>query len=126
MTDDRGNRYRTVTRSDPWLISGEAVVLVEGISGGYLCSRMEPGIDITLPHFKDRKKPYAIMLPDDYARRQACAAIEQAVLDLRTIPLHTVAPEAQALAADHLERILHTAQYTLPGGGQVQLYQGSK
>jgi hypothetical protein len=41
-TDDLGNVHRTRTRSIAWVICGHASVLVEGITGGYLLSRMAP------------------------------------------------------------------------------------
>ena len=41
-TDDHGNVHRTRTRSIAWVICGHASVMVEGISGGYLLSRMKP------------------------------------------------------------------------------------
>ncbi len=40
LRDDLGKDWRTVTRSKPWNICGHASVLVEGISGSYICSRM--------------------------------------------------------------------------------------
>lgn len=39
---DDGTTLRTKTRSRPWLLCGSAVVLVEGISGGYRLSRVRP------------------------------------------------------------------------------------
>ena len=41
-TDDLGNVHRTRTRSIAWVICGHASVMVEGITGGYLLSRMAP------------------------------------------------------------------------------------
>ena len=57
VTDDLGRRWNTRTRSEPWFLGGVPVVLIEGIAGGYLCSRMVPGNDPTLRHFRDRKAP---------------------------------------------------------------------
>jgi hypothetical protein len=55
LTDDDGRRYRTTTRSAPWMLGDMPVVLVEGIAGGYRCDRIEPGDVAGLPHFEDRK-----------------------------------------------------------------------
>jgi hypothetical protein len=55
LTDDDGRRYRTVTRSAPWMLGGDPVVAVEGIAGGFLCERMMCGDGTGLPHFEDRK-----------------------------------------------------------------------
>jgi hypothetical protein len=41
-TDDHGNIHRTRTRSIAWVICDHASVMVDGISGGYLLSRMKP------------------------------------------------------------------------------------
>lgn len=41
VTKDDGSRVATKTRSNPWkLSSGTPVVMVEGISGGYLLTRV--------------------------------------------------------------------------------------
>lgn len=43
VTRDRGQEeLRTRTRSLPWKVSGQAVVMVEGISGGYALERVRP------------------------------------------------------------------------------------
>lgn len=56
LTDDTGRRWNTTTRSFPWTTGdGTAIVSVQGIAGGYLLSRIEPGYDSTLAHFRDRK-----------------------------------------------------------------------
>lgn len=38
---DDGSIMKTTTRSVAWIVGGEPVVMVEGISGGYLLSRMK-------------------------------------------------------------------------------------
>lgn len=43
VTKDRGEKVETTTRSEAWVMGGHtAVVLLEGISGGYLLSRVKP------------------------------------------------------------------------------------
>lgn len=40
---DNGAREQTVTRSEAWMLSGHtAVVMVDGVAGGYLLSRVTP------------------------------------------------------------------------------------
>ena len=41
MRKDTGELVKTVTRSEAWLLGGHtAVVMVDGVSGGYLLNRM--------------------------------------------------------------------------------------
>ncbi len=41
VTRDNGEEERTKTRSEAWVLSGHtAVVMVDGIAGGYLLSRI--------------------------------------------------------------------------------------
>lgn len=41
VTKDRGEEIRTRTRSAPWLLGGHtAVIMLEGISGGYSLARV--------------------------------------------------------------------------------------
>lgn len=55
VVDDFGHRWQTRTRSEPWALGdGTVVQAIEGISGGYLATRLTPGEDPTLPHFRDR------------------------------------------------------------------------
>lgn len=42
MTNDVGGKIDTKTRSVAWVLGGDPVVMVEGIAGGYLLSRMVP------------------------------------------------------------------------------------
>ena len=49
VTKDNGEKLRTVTRSMPWMLGASsrgpghtAVILVEGIAGGYLLERVCP------------------------------------------------------------------------------------
>lgn len=42
VTRDNGAMLDTVTRSDPWVLGEAAVIMVGGISGGYLLSRVAP------------------------------------------------------------------------------------
>lgn len=37
---DNGSTLATKTRSDPWVLGGTAVIMVEGISGGYSLDRV--------------------------------------------------------------------------------------
>lgn len=41
VTKDDGSKVQSKTRSEPWMLgSGTPVVMVEGISGGYLLTRV--------------------------------------------------------------------------------------
>lgn len=41
VTKDSGEKVSTVTRSEPWLLGdGTPVILLEGITGGYLLTRV--------------------------------------------------------------------------------------
>lgn len=43
VTKDRGEKFETRTRSEAWVLSGHtAVVMVDGIAGGYLLERVTP------------------------------------------------------------------------------------
>jgi hypothetical protein len=43
VTKDLGEQIETVTRSEAWIIGGHSgVVLLKGISGGYLIDRVTP------------------------------------------------------------------------------------
>ncbi len=55
VLDDRNLRWNTATRSLPWMLGGQAVVLIEGIAGGYSCDRLAPGSDVQLKHFRERR-----------------------------------------------------------------------
>lgn len=39
VTEDDGRTTRTVTRSEPWLVSNRAVILLQDRSGGFLLER---------------------------------------------------------------------------------------
>ncbi len=63
VTDDKGKAWRTTARSAPWQVSGVDVLLIEGIAGGYMLSRVSK---ITtddqwnrLPDFADRPQARA-------------------------------------------------------------------
>jgi hypothetical protein len=43
VTKDDGSEVRTKTRSAPWMLCGTAVILLEGISGGYALCRVRVG-----------------------------------------------------------------------------------
>ncbi len=40
VTKDGGEVLKTTTRSMPWMLCGAPVILVDGISGGYLLTRV--------------------------------------------------------------------------------------
>lgn len=40
VTKDDGSEFPTKTRSEPWELCGTAVIMVEGIRGGYALSRV--------------------------------------------------------------------------------------
>jgi len=40
LVEDDGSVTKTVTRSEPWYVSGNLIVSVQGKTGGYLASRM--------------------------------------------------------------------------------------
>jgi hypothetical protein len=42
LTDDFGRKHLTRTRSEPWMLCGTAVILVDGRSGGYRLDRLTP------------------------------------------------------------------------------------
>ena len=60
VTDDLGKRWNTTIQSAPWNLGGYPVVLIEGIAGGYLCSRIVVGEhDPELRHFSERSADLA-------------------------------------------------------------------
>jgi hypothetical protein len=42
VTRDNGDKFETTTRSEAWVLNAHAMVMVNGISGGYLLSRVVP------------------------------------------------------------------------------------
>ena len=44
VTDDFGDVTETITRSEAWNLCGSPVVMLKGISGGYLLERVTPVI----------------------------------------------------------------------------------
>lgn len=64
VTDDFGNEWNTITKSQPWRACGHTLILIEGIYGGYDLERVKiRPWDPTLRHFGERGGPAAVLPP---------------------------------------------------------------
>lgn len=72
VTRDRGEKLATHTRSMPWVVGETAVILVSGISGGYMLERVKPRDGLRAVLAKPGEPPSVVhLLEGDGAEAQS-------------------------------------------------------